>query len=134
MLKKTYLDAALLVLRIGTMVPMCISHGFGKLKEIAGGNLGFADPVGMGPTFSKYLAVFGEFGCAFLVIIGFFTRWATLPLMLIMAVAFFVVHKSDNFSTKELAWLYFVALIAIFLAGPGKYSLDMGFKEDSENK
>jgi putative oxidoreductase len=83
----------------------------------------------MGETVTKYVAVFVEFGCAFLVLIGFMTRWASLLLCVLMAVAFFVVHKTDAFNVRELALMYLVASVAIFLMGPGKYSIDNGMKD-----
>jgi len=41
-----------------------------------------------------------------------------------MCVAVFFIHISDPIGTKEKALLYLIGFIAIFLAGPGKYSID----------
>ena len=41
-----------------------------------------------------------------------------------MAVAAFIVHASDPIGTKEKALLYLIGFVVIFLAGPGKYSID----------
>ena len=41
-----------------------------------------------------------------------------------MFVAAFIVHFDDPFKNKELAILYLVGFLIIFLMGPGKYSID----------
>jgi putative oxidoreductase len=41
-----------------------------------------------------------------------------------MCIAFFVVHGSDPFAVKELAFIYLVVFILLYIAGPGKFSLD----------
>lgn len=41
-----------------------------------------------------------------------------------MLVAFFVIHASDAFAVKELAFIYLVVFILMYIAGPGKFSID----------
>jgi putative oxidoreductase len=41
-----------------------------------------------------------------------------------MAVAFFIVHGADDFSTKELGFLYLGIFVSLFFTGPGKFSAD----------
>jgi putative oxidoreductase len=69
------------------------------------------------------LAIFAEVACAILVMIGFKTRWATIPLMITMLVAAFYAHGSDPFSKKELSLTFFTLFLSIN-SGPGKYSVD----------
>ena len=102
-----------------------LTHGFPKLmKLLAGGEIKFADPIGLGMGFTLFLAVFSEFLCSILIGIGLATRLATLPLMATMAIAVFVSHADDPFGSKEKALLYLLMFVVIFLAGPGKYSVD----------
>ena len=84
----------------------------------------FGDPIGLGATPSLFLAVIGEFVCPILVIVGFKTRWATVPTIITMPVATFIVHGADPFNVKEKAILFLVTFTTILLLGPGKYSLD----------
>ena len=58
------------------------------------------------------------------VIIGFLYRLAMIPMIFTMGVAFFVIHGNDPFSLKELAFVYLVIFILMYIAGPGKFSLD----------
>ena len=85
------LDILVLFIRIAIAVFM-IQHGLPKLsKLLAGGEIRFGDPIGLGPTFSLILVVFAEFFCSILLGIGLGTRLATLPLMVTMFVAAFVL-------------------------------------------
>ena len=47
-----------------------------------------------------------------------------IPMIFTMGVAFFVIHGNDPFSLKELAFVYLVIFILMYIAGPGKFSLD----------
>ena len=38
--------------------------------------------------------------------------------------AFFVIHGNDAFATKELALIYLVVFILMYISGPGKFSVD----------
>ena len=80
--------------------------------------------MGLGEETSLMLVVFAEFLCALLLVVGLFTRLATIPLIFTMCVALFVVHIADPFSDKEASILYLVPYLVIFLLGPGKFSLD----------
>lgn len=116
-------DLGLLILRV-VMGAAMITHGWPKFQKVLAGNFQFGDPVGIGPEASLILAVFAELICSILLIIGAATRFATIPLIVTMAVAFFVVHGADDFGTKEKALLYLAGFVALFLTGPGKYGVD----------
>lgn len=118
----------LLVLRLA-VAGMMLTHGIPKLQKILAGNWQFGDPLGLGQPLSLALAVFAEVGCSVLILLGLFTRLATLPLLFTMVVALIFVHGSDPFSDKELPLLYALTYATLFFTGPGKYSLDQGFRE-----
>lgn len=112
------------LLRFGSGAAM-ITHGYPKfMKLLEGGEIKFADPLGVGVMLSLILAVFAELFCAVLVALGLFTRAAVIPLIVTMAVAAFVVHGADPFGKKELALLYLLAYILIFAGGSGSFSVD----------
>src|SRR5690606_22386706 len=86
---------------------MMLVHGLPKLEKlIAGGEVQFADPIGVGPTASLALAVFAEVFCSLLIMFGLMTRFATIPLIITMLVAVFQVHMNDGFSRQELGMHY----------------------------
>ncbi len=84
----------------------------------------FGDPLGLGSATSLHLSAFAEFVCAILIILGLFTRLATIPLIINMAVVFLIVHSVDDFGTKEMSLLYLGLFLTLFFTGPGKYSAD----------
>lgn len=116
-------DIGLALLRILPSA-MLLTHGIPKFQKLISGDFEFGDPLGIGATPSLFLAVIGEFVCPILIIIGFKTRWATIPAAITMAVAGFIVHAADPFGIKEKAFLFLAFFIVIALLGPGKYSLD----------
>lgn len=119
------LDAAgLFVLRVvfgGTMV---YAHGWGKLTGFSERAAGFPDPFGIGSPLSAGLAVFAEVFCSLALVLGLFTRLASIPLIVTMATAFFVIHADDPFGRKELAFVYLAAYLVIFAKGAGAWSVD----------
>lgn len=120
-----YTDIAALLLRICFGFTMLYGHGWNKfLKLINDRPIKWADPIGLGPEISLSLASFAEVFCAGAIIAGLFTRLATIPLIVTMAVAAFVVHIDDGFKKLEMPLMYLVAYIAILLIGSGRFSLD----------
>lgn len=119
-----YLNLVLLLIRIVVAVFM-LTHGWPKLQKlVAGGEIKFGDPLGIGMAPSLALVVFAEFLCSILIGIGLATRLATIPLIITMVVAAFISHGADPFGRKELALLYLLLYIFLLVAGSGKYSLD----------
>ncbi|WP_289621929.1 DoxX family protein, partial [Bacteroides congonensis] len=57
-------------------------------------------------------------------IVGFLYRLAMIPMIFTMIVAFFIVHANDAFAVKEMAFIYLVVFIVMYIAGPGKFSID----------
>jgi putative oxidoreductase len=104
---------------------MMLTHGLPKFDRLFGeGPVKFADPFGLGPEISLGLVLFAEVGCSILVMLGFKTRWATLPLIFTMLMASFYAHGSDPFSEKELSLLFFTLFLSILFSGGGRFSLD----------
>lgn len=123
-LNQEALHFMLLILRVG-IASFMIVHGYQKLGMLtAGGEIQFGDPIGVGTTASLYLAVFAEFFCSIFLLLGFATRLATIPLIITMVVAVFVVHAADGFDKKEMGLHYLLAYVFLLVSGPGKYSID----------
>ena len=118
-------DISLLLLRLYVGFAMFYGHGLRKFNKLLGDEeITFADPFGIGPAPSLALAVFAEVFCSFLIVLGLFTRLATIPLIITMLVAWLMVHSGDPFGDQELPVFYLVSYIVLFLQGSGWYSLD----------
>lgn len=125
-------DIGLLLLRLIFGGLMLVNHGLGKMEKLfAGGEIKFADPIGLGAELSLQLAVFAEVICAALLIVGAFTRFALMPLIFTMLVAVFIVHWADAFGDKEGGLLYLIPYVILFVKGSGKYSVDYQLFKDN---
>ena len=117
-------DFGLLIVRL-LAGGMMLTHGIPKIGRLLGeGPVKFADPFGFGPEISLGMAIFAEVICAILIMIGFKTRLATIPLMATMLVAAFYAHWNDPFGKKELPLLYFSVFLGILIWGAGKFALE----------
>lgn len=115
---------ALFIFRVAIGLLMCFGHGLPKLMDFAERSASFPDPFNVGSQLSLAMAVFAEVFCSIILVLGLFTRPAALISGFTMTTAFFVVHAADPFARKELALVYLVCYITIFIAGPGRYSVD----------
>ncbi|SMF30482.1 DoxX family protein [Pseudobacteriovorax antillogorgiicola] len=120
---KTYNHhVGLLILRVSLGLTMLLAHGLPKIDAFPG--LKFPDPIGLGSQLSWGAAVAAEVGCSILLVLGLWTRLSLAPLIFTMLIAVFVVHSGDPFAKKELGLMYMIGYIALFIAGPGKHSVD----------
>ena len=118
-----FLNLGLLILRVLVGITM-LTHGLAKLTSFSELSSTFFDPIGLGSTLSLILIICAEVGCSIFLIVGVFTRLATIPLIFSMLVVILIVHGNDPFQVKELPLIYLGIYIFLFFAGPGKISLD----------
>lgn len=119
----TATSAMLLIARIVFGI-LLMNHGIQKWTNFQELSAVFPDPLGVGSPLSLGLAIFGELACSMAFIIGFLYRLAMIPMVFTMVVAFFVIHGNDSFATKELAFVYLVVFILMYIIGPGKFAVD----------
>jgi len=103
---------------------LLINHGIQKWSNFQELSAVFPDPLGIGSPISLGLAIFGELVCSMAFIVGFLYRLAMIPMIFTMIVAFFIVHANDAFAVKEMAFIYLIVFIIIYITGPGKFSID----------
>ena len=115
-------DWALVLLRV-IIGFLLFWHGTQKL-------FGYPPTEGPHEPLSNLLLVAGilEFIGGIFLMIGLFTRWTSFVLSGMMAVAYFIVFFSKSFlpisNGGELSVLYCFALLYLFFAGGGKFSID----------
>ena len=120
----TATDIALVIARIG-IAALMLTHGIPKLAMLfSGAPAQFPPVLGMSAEFSLALTIFAEVFCSILLLAGFATRLAVIPLAITMLVAVFLIHAADPLSVKEPALHYLLVYIVLLLAGSGKYSID----------
>ena len=119
----TFISVILLIVRVVFGV-MLMNHGIDKWANYQELSALFPDPLGIGSPLSLGLAIFGELACSMAFIIGFLYRLAMIPMIFTMCVAFFIVHADDPFAVKELAFVYLVVFVLMYIVGPGKFAVD----------
>lgn len=105
-----------------------VISGWGKLHNLEQvikyfGELGIPHPELQAP-----FAAGTELVCGALVLVGLFTRVASVPLIITMIVAILTAQKDNVGSVGDLfgliEWCYIALLVWLGVAGPGPLSLD----------
>jgi putative oxidoreductase len=104
-----------------------------KLKNIDSIISWFTDMGMPMPTLNAYMATATENIGVLFLILGFSTRIISIPLIVVMLVAIKTVHLAHGFESGnngfEIPLYYIFMLFALFVYGPGKYSLDYLFNK-----
>lgn len=128
---------SLLILALRVFIGVMIfQHGLDKLYNFQALSFTFPDIFGFGSYTSLMMVIFVEFCCSLFLIFGLLVRITVIPMMISMAVAFFDVHDA-TFPAGELSFIYLIVLLILYIAGPGRYSLDylidMRLKKDEKD-
>jgi putative oxidoreductase len=113
----------MLILRVVTGL-LLISHGYSKLVSFNKLQYTFMNFMGLGSTVSLILIIFAEVFCSIFLILGLFTRFAVLPIIIGMSVVVFMASHGHIFGSGERGMMYLAASIAVLFCGPGKISID----------
>jgi putative oxidoreductase len=127
-----YHDVAHLLLRIGVGIVFLIA-GWGKMNGLythlfTDESWGFVEFVsGLGfpfPLLFAAIVALSEFIGAIMILSGFKQKYVLPFLMIIMLVAIFMVKWSEGFSEYRIDFVLLLNLIAMYILGSGKYSVD----------
>ena len=120
----TTTDIGLLVARLG-IAALMLTHGIPKMIMLfSGAPVQFPPVMGLSAELSLGLAVFAEVFCSVLILVGFATRVATIPLIITMLVAVLLIHGADPLAKQEPALQYLLVYVVLLFAGSGKFSID----------
>lgn len=106
--------------------------GYGKLNDIGATSQFFSEISIPFPTANAYIAGSVECFGGLLLIAGLFSRIITIPLIIVMIVAYLTAHTSEIANilnnpaafVAEGAFNFLFASLIVFAFGPGKISLD----------
>lgn len=116
-----------------TLARICVgwlflATGWGKLHNLPQITEYFRSLGIPAPEIQAPFAAGTEFVCGALILVGLFTRLASVPLIIVMAVAIATAKKNDLSSPADLfgfvEYLYMLLLVWLGVAGPGPLSLD----------
>lgn len=113
-------DWALLFLRISGCLLLLSIHGLPKLLNMQAELAMIEDPLGLGPAVTLCLAIFAEVLCPLLIILGPFTRLATLPILAVLLVSLALVHPEWSLAEGQFAWLLAAIFTTLLISGPGR--------------
>ncbi len=105
-----------------------VSTGWGKVFDIPKVTVYFESLGIPAPGFHAVLVGFSELLCGGAIVVGLFTRLATIPLVVSMIVAILTARRPDLHGLFDLAgfeeFTYLVLLLILSVFGPGAASLD----------
>ena len=126
----------ILVLRVFFGV-LFFMHGLDKLTNFNQLSETYPSVLGFGSYMTLMVSIFAEFACSMFLIAGLMVRITVIPMITAMAVAFFDVHDG-MMPEGELALIYLVLFLILYVTGPGRYSvdylIDMKFQKDRESE
>ena len=99
------------------------THGLDKMMNFTELVNVYPSVLGFGSYMTLMVTIFCEFCCSLFLITGLLVRLMTVPMIIAMGVAFFDIHDAI-LPEGELALIYFIVFIILFLTGPGRYSID----------
>jgi putative oxidoreductase len=123
----TNVSAGLLILRLVAGLAFMF-HGYGKIQN----PFGWMGPEATIPGIFQALAAVSEFGGGLAWILGLLTPLASLGLASTMSVAIYMhafvwgdpFVSSGSGGAYELAAVFLSVALLLFLAGPGRFSID----------
>jgi putative oxidoreductase len=122
-------DVALLIFRLWIGFVLFINHGIEKFTNFSQMQQHFPDPLHVGSIFSLTFSLIADGICSLFIMIGFATRWAAFFIVTNLLVVFITMHQfSFAKEHAELVYLFLGSFLTIFVAGPGKYSIDQKLK------
>ncbi|MFI5133026.1 MAG: DoxX family protein [Chitinophagales bacterium] len=117
-------NVSMFLLRAGFGSLLFINYGWFKLMHFTQMKDRFSDPLHIGQTTSLVLVIFAEIFCTALIVLGLFSRFAALVLVILFGVIVFIVLKGKPIKDLELPLLFLFAFCTTLFCGPGKWSLD----------
>lgn len=114
----------MLVFRILLSLELIIVHGLKKVGIGVAEAEKVPNPYHLPEIINQFFATGANIICPLLIIIGAFTRFAVIPILIVTVSGYFVVHRTDNLHVRDIPFMYALSFIVVLLLGPGKYSID----------
>ncbi len=126
--KRNNSDLPLTILRIWLGIAF-IMHGLPGIfsEDYMAGHFGMMEVYNIpAPLLMAYLSKGGELLAGLLLLLGIFTRFGALIVIINMTVATFLAMRGDIFGDfqTQMSFTYLIIGVAILLGGITKYSLD----------
>ncbi|HEY4194794.1 MAG TPA: DoxX family protein [Mucilaginibacter sp.] len=117
-------NIALLGFRLLVALELFRVHGLPKFSGEHGVAEVVPNPLHLPTKFNQFVATFSDTVVPFLIMLGFATRLAVLPVIGVTAIGYFVVHRKDSLPVRDVPYMYTVCFTFLAVTGPGTISLD----------
>jgi putative oxidoreductase len=111
-----------------TLGVLFASTGWGKVHSLEKVTAFFVELKIPMPALNAFVVAYSELICGSLLLVGLFSRLATVPLLVSMIVALLTAKLDEIHGLPDLfgqvEFTYLVMLFAVLVAGPGSVSLD----------
>jgi putative oxidoreductase len=114
---------AILLLRVAFGI-LIMGHGYDKLIHFGERHNSFMNLLGIGSSATLALAIFAELFCGLFVVIGLFTRFSVIPIIILLLIAVIKAHHNAVFGEAQPAALFLTGFIVLLFVGPGRVSVD----------
>ena len=121
-------DVIILFFRVAVSVQLIVVHG---LKKIGIGTQmaeKVPNPFLLPDGLNQIFAIASNLVFPLFIIVGFYTRISTIPILIVTLSGYFVVHWHDSLLENDVPFMYSVSFLLIAFAGSGKYSIDSRLK------
>lgn len=132
LLDSRFQDFGLLVLRVGLGLMFIVFHGGPKMIDGPDGweKLGLNAGLDFFPHVWGFMAAFAESVGALFLLIGLFSRYALILLIVTMVMATtYHLGSGDGWLGSSRPIELGIVFLALFFIGPGRYSFDAMFRQ-----
>ena len=117
-------NSVFLIFRILVAWELFRVHGLKKFKGQQGEAEQVPNPLHLPQRLNQFVATFSDTVVPFLVMLGIATRLVVLPVIGVTAIGYFVVHRHDSPTVRDVPYMYTLSFLLILFLGAGSISLD----------
>jgi putative oxidoreductase len=117
-------DYGMFFFRTFVSVQLVVVHGLKKIGIGTGIAEAVPNPFNLPVEFNKMFAITANLIFPLFVIIGWYTRLATIPILSVTLIGYFVVHWGDPLLMSDIPFMYSLSFLFIACCGAGKFSID----------
>ncbi|WP_353850842.1 DoxX family protein [Flavobacterium sp.] len=103
---------------------LLLNHCLIKIVEYPNYYVKWLSPFSALSFLTCSFTIFTELVCTCFVFIGFLTRLALIPLIILMLITVFTIHDSETIGIRESSILYLLMYFVLIKTGPGLFSID----------
>ena len=117
-------NLSMLIFRVILSLELIVVHGLKKVGIGVEQAEHIPNPFHLPDGLNNCIAISANLFFPALVIFGFLTRLAIIPILAVTLSGYFVMHWNDSLLVKDVPFMYCLSYLFLLFIGPGKYSID----------